>query len=71
MPTAVEVQILKDQEHLQERERMNKGLATIASAAGFPTLESHRSDELDFKIVSVWDMRASLEAAYNLGRASK
>lgn len=31
------------------------------------TLETRNSDSLDFKDVSVWSVKAALEAAYSLG----
>ncbi len=37
---------------------------------GFSTVESRRSDALDFKDVSVWTAKAALEAAYEAGRKS-
>jgi len=72
MSTAAQLQLLKNQEHLQEREAMLAGLRKISDTTlGFPTLEPRGSDELDFRVVSVWGIRHALEAAYNLGRASK
>jgi hypothetical protein len=37
---------------------------------GLDTLETRNSDSLDFREVSVWGVRAVLEAAYALGRRS-
>jgi len=34
------------------------------------TLETRRSDSLDFHDVAVWELRAALEAAYRAGQAS-
>lgn len=34
------------------------------------TLETCRSDSLDFRDVAVWEVRAALEAAYRAGQAS-
>lgn len=34
------------------------------------TLETRRSDSLDFHDVAVWEIRAALEAAYRAGQAS-
>ena len=34
------------------------------------TLETRRSDSLDFHDVAVWQVRAALEAAYRAGQAS-
>lgn len=36
---------------------------------GFTTLETRRSDSLDFKEVSVESVKKALEAAYQLGRS--
>ena len=33
----------------------------------FETLETRKSDSLDFHEVSVWGLKAALEAAYNAG----
>ncbi len=33
-----------------------------------PTLETRKSDSLDFHEVSVWDLKTALEAAYEAGR---
>ena len=32
-----------------------------------PTLETRRSDSLDFHDLAVWELRAALEAAYQAG----
>ena len=34
------------------------------------TLETRRSDSLDFHDVAVWELRSALEAAYRAGQAS-
>ena len=34
-------------------------------------LERHCSDEEDFMDISVWELKAALKAAYELGKASK
>jgi hypothetical protein len=36
----------------------------------FETLETRRSDSLDFREVSVWGVKAALEAAYAAGIAA-
>lgn len=47
-----------------------KTIEGIASErCGFETLEERHSDRLDFKEVSVWGLKAALEAAYLAGRA--
>jgi hypothetical protein len=44
-------------------------LTTIAqSTLGIETLETRRSDQLDFHEVAVWSLREALEAAYEAGR---
>lgn len=44
-------------------------LAKIASAKlGMPTLQTRNSDSLDFREVAVWQVRAALLAAFELGR---
>ncbi|MEI2637426.1 MAG: hypothetical protein V9F03_00245 [Microthrixaceae bacterium] len=37
---------------------------------GLPTLETRRSDSLDFHDLAVWQLRAALEAAYRAGFAA-
>src|SRR4051794_3797873 len=37
---------------------------------GIPTLETRRSDSLDFHDVSVWCVRSALETAFNAGAAA-
>ena len=37
---------------------------------GLATLETRRSDGLDFSDQSVWSLKAALEAAYEAGRRS-
>jgi hypothetical protein len=38
---------------------------------GLETLETRRSDSLDFHDLAVWQLRAALEAAYRAGAAAK
>ena len=38
---------------------------------GFETLETRRSDSLDFREVAVWNVREALERAYQAGRAAR
>lgn len=38
---------------------------------GISTLETGNSDELDFHEVSVWSLKAALEAAYEQGRKDR
>lgn len=48
---------------------MKKELEKIAEARlGIETLETRNSDSLDFHEVSVWSLKAALEAAYELGK---
>lgn len=35
------------------------------------SLETARSDEMDFLDIAIWDIKAMLEQAYLLGKASK
>ena len=42
-------------------------LERFAKGAGFPTLETRNSDSLDFREVSVWEMRDALQGAFNAG----
>jgi len=37
---------------------------------GVETLETQRSDSLDFREVAVWQLRAALEAAFEAGLAA-
>ena len=36
-----------------------------------PTLDTRRSDELDFHDLAVWSIKEALELAYDAGRASR
>ena len=36
-----------------------------------PTLERRNTDSLDFHEVSIWSLKAALEAAYQAGRENK
>jgi len=38
---------------------------------GIATLETQRSDSIDFHEVAVWQLRAALEAAFEAGKATK
>lgn len=50
---------------------MDNTLERIASAElDIGTLETRRSDSLDFHEVSVWQIKAALEAAYEAGQAA-
>lgn len=46
-------------------------LAGIAAEAGIETLETRRSDSLDFHDLAVWTLREMLEKAYEAGRAAR
>ena len=37
---------------------------------GLDTIETRKSDRLDFSDQAVWQLRAALEAAYNAGKAA-
>ena len=55
-----------------QQQQSTQSLERIARAKlGIETLETRRSDELDFHEVAVWSIRAALEAAYEAGRAAK
>lgn len=44
-------------------------LATIAKQElGFPTLQTRNSDSLDFREVSVWQLKEALHKAYLAGK---
>lgn len=48
---------------------MNEILEQIAEKElGIETLETRRSDSLDFHDVAVWSIKAALEAAYKAGQ---
>ena len=50
---------------------IEKLLNQIASdKLGIETLETQRSDGLDFHDLAVWSIKAALEEAYNAGRQS-
>ena len=51
--------------------QLNELLTKIAQEhLGFETLEERKSDNLDFKDVGVFNVKAALEAAFAAGRAS-
>ena len=51
------------------KEQLAKALEEIAkNHLGIPTLRTQDSDSLDFHEVSVWSLKAALEAAYYYGR---
>jgi len=55
------------------RERIERETETaieeaLAHLPGIEDLETRKSDRLDFKEVSVWGLKAALEAAYRAGR---
>jgi hypothetical protein len=50
---------------------MEAEIALIAKEAlGIETLETRRSDDLDFYDLSVWQIQEALKAAYAAGKAS-
>jgi hypothetical protein len=51
--------------------RMNATIEKIArEILDLETLETRKSDSLDFHDMAVWEIRKALEAAYNAGRES-
>jgi len=51
-------------------EKTNETLREIAGQhLGIDTLETQKSDRLDFHEVSVWGLRDALEAAFEAGKA--
>ena len=46
---------------------MNEVIHRLARRLGFVTLETRRSDSLDFHDVAVWQVKEALEAAYEAG----
>ncbi|MBX3218949.1 MAG: hypothetical protein KF795_00440 [Labilithrix sp.] len=55
----------------QQRQPLEKVIEDIArKKLGVSTLETRRSDSLDFHDVAVWQLRAALEAAYQAGLAA-
>lgn len=52
--------------------KMEKIITKIAQEKlDIETLEERKSDSLDFHEVSVWGLKAALEAAYQAGKESK
>jgi hypothetical protein len=48
-----------------------KTLATIAQKVlGIETLDTQKSDRLDFHEIAVWNVKEALEAAYRAGQES-
>jgi hypothetical protein len=55
----------------QRNTDLDELFATIArEELGIETLETRRSDSLDFHAVAVWSVRAALDAAYRAGLAA-
>ena len=52
----------------QPNERDTTLAAIAAEALNIPTLETRRSDSLDFHEVAVWSLREALDQAYEAGR---
>ena len=52
----------------QPNERDTTVAAIAAETLNIPTLETRRSDSLDFHEVAVWLLREALEQAYEAGR---
>lgn len=51
---------------------LNKEIEAIAAKyLNLSTLETRKSDSLDFSDQAVWNIKAALEAAYNAGVAAK
>ena len=48
-------------------QRAETAVAAIAKEAGFETLESRKSDELDFHELAVWQLKELLIKAYYAG----
>ncbi len=46
----------------------NKAIEKLAKELGFETLETRKSDRLDFKELAVWEIKKALDAAYEAGR---
>lgn len=62
---------MKTQLTKQQQEKLDTLLAEIAKEELFvETLETRRSDNLDFYDVSVWSIKRALERAYEAGRNS-
>jgi len=57
---------------MTDNEKRAKALEEIANdLLGIETLRTQSNDSLDFHEVSVWSLKAALEAAYRLGRDSR
>lgn len=48
-----------------------KVLAALTAQLGLETLETRKSDSLDFHDMAVWEIKAALEAAYAAGKAAR
>lgn len=52
----------------RDQKRMDKTLADLAAKhLGLETLETRKSDSLDFHDLAVWGVKTALEAAYRAG----
>ena len=55
----------------QTSELLRVARETILALEGRTDLERHFSDEEDFLDVAVWELKAALTAAFELGKASR
>lgn len=55
----------------QTNELLRVARETILALEGRTDLERHFSDEEDFLDVAVWELKAALTAAFELGKASR
>lgn len=75
-PSKQQAQVSKVRANLEKFKKPSaKELAAIVAAAlehtSLETLETRKSDVLDFHDLSVWEIKAALLAAFEAGRASK
>ena len=51
----------------ETKQTKEETIAAIAASVGIETLDERKSDRLDFHEMSVWQLKAALEAAYEAG----
>ena len=65
------MQTTNKERHGKKEPTVDEMLAAIAKAMlHIDTLETRKSDSLDFHDVAVWSVKAALEAAYRAGLAA-
>ena len=69
---AILEELARDLEEINRQTKRDKELEKIAQdTVWVDTLETRKSDSLDFYDISVWQLKEALQRAYELGRSQK